>query len=89
MDFLSILDSTDIGRGMQLIYEGSICAQSGTIKIDMTRISLPKNLKVCHTEEIYKGWTACHPTYSVLDISSQMGGICLFLKKKKTTPPYS
>ena len=28
---------------MQLIYEGSICAQSGTVKIDMTRISLPKN----------------------------------------------
>ena len=45
MDFLAILDSTDIGRVMQLIYEGSICAQSSTVKIDMMRISLLKNLK--------------------------------------------
>ncbi len=45
MDFLAILDSTDIGRDMQLIYEGSICAQSDTVKIDMTGISLLKNLK--------------------------------------------
>ncbi len=30
-----------------MIYEGSICAQSGTVKIDMTRISLAKNLNKC------------------------------------------
>ena len=56
MDFLSILDSTDIGRDMQLIYEGSIYAQSGTVKIYMTRISLPKNLNkiiiLCHPEAL-------------------------------------
>ncbi len=32
-----------------MIYEGSIYAQSGTVKIDMTRISLLKNLNAMGT----------------------------------------